>query len=60
MVLLIKRRVKLLINGRVQGVGFRPTVFRYAVENKLTGFVCNAADGVYIDGRALCQYKAFY
>ncbi|NLG11546.1 MAG: carbamoyltransferase HypF [Elusimicrobia bacterium] len=53
MVLLIKRRVKLLINGRVQGVGFRPTVFRYAVENKLTGFVCNAADGVYIEAEGL-------
>ncbi|MCX8081948.1 MAG: carbamoyltransferase HypF [bacterium] len=46
---LLKRRVKVFIEGRVQGVGFRPSVFKYAVENRLTGFVCNTADGLYIE-----------
>ncbi|MCM8778083.1 MAG: carbamoyltransferase HypF, partial [Candidatus Omnitrophica bacterium] len=44
-----KKRVKVFVEGRVQGVGFRPTVFRYASENNLTGFVRNTADGVYIE-----------
>jgi len=34
-------RVKLKFTGVVQGVGFRPFVYRLAVKNSLTGYVCN-------------------
>ena len=36
------------IRGIVQGVGFRPFVFRIACREKLTGWVLNASDGVHI------------
>ncbi|MBN1445735.1 MAG: carbamoyltransferase HypF [Candidatus Omnitrophica bacterium] len=44
-----RQRVGIGIEGRVQGVGFRPAVFRYAVENNLTGFAVNTSGGVYIE-----------
>jgi len=37
------------ITGQVQGVGFRPFVYRLAVRHGLTGFVRNNRDGVYIE-----------
>ncbi len=40
---------RLLIQGIVQGVGFRPTVFTYAQANGLTGWVLNSANGVEIE-----------
>ncbi|TAI49258.1 carbamoyltransferase HypF [Flagellimonas allohymeniacidonis] len=36
------------IEGRVQGVGFRPYVYRLALERDLTGVVYNALDGVHV------------
>jgi hydrogenase maturation protein HypF len=36
------------ISGIVQGVGFRPCVYRWAIQHGLKGTVCNAADGVHI------------
>ncbi|MEO5783688.1 MAG: carbamoyltransferase HypF [Ginsengibacter sp.] len=36
------------IKGRVQGVGFRPHVYKCAVEKNVTGFVSNQADGVHV------------
>lgn len=42
-------RVAARITGRVQGVGFRPTVFRYATRLGLTGFVRNDAQGVILE-----------
>ncbi len=37
------------ITGIVQGVGFRPFVFTQAVQNGLTGWVCNTSAGVDIE-----------
>jgi hydrogenase maturation protein HypF len=45
---LIKRQ-KILITGRVQGVGFRPAVYRIAQGLGLTGFVYNDTKGVTIE-----------
>ena len=36
------------IKGLVQGVGFRPFIYRIAIENNLNGWVDNRTDGVYI------------
>lgn len=36
------------IKGIVQGVGFRPTIYRVANKYKLTGTVSNSTDGVHI------------
>lgn len=41
-------RTEIRVRGRVQGVGFRPTVWRYARELRLTGEVLNDASGVLI------------
>lgn len=43
------RRVRLRIGGTVQGVGFRPYVFRLANALELGGFVCNDARGVLVE-----------
>lgn len=40
------RRIRCQVKGLVQGVGFRPFVFRAAHKNGLTGFVQNTPDGV--------------
>jgi hydrogenase maturation protein HypF len=45
----MKTRVRAKIVGRVQGVGFRPTVFRYATQFGLCGYVCNTPQGVILE-----------
>ena len=42
-------RIRLAIAGQVQGVGFRPFVYRLASELQLTGWVTNDARGVTIE-----------
>ena len=44
-----KVRRKIEINGIVQGVGFRPTVYRLANEYNLKGAVYNDSKGVTLD-----------
>ncbi|MEJ2415019.1 MAG: acylphosphatase [Sulfurimonas sp.] len=42
-------RKALFVKGVVQGVGFRPFVYKTALENDLVGYVRNDADGVTIE-----------
>ena len=42
-------RKKILIKGVVQGVGFRPHVYKLALKRRLSGWVRNDASGVTID-----------
>jgi len=42
-------RLKIAVRGAVQGVGFRPFVFRLAGELNLNGWVHNSAQGVFIE-----------
>ena len=42
-------RIRYLINGQVQGVGFRPFVYKLALDLKLSGFVNNSVDGVELE-----------
>ncbi|MEO0185226.1 MAG: carbamoyltransferase HypF [candidate division WOR-3 bacterium] len=43
------RRIHLSVKGIVQGVGFRPFVYRLAHRLNLAGFVCNTSFGVEIE-----------
>ncbi len=43
------KRARYLFTGIVQGVGFRPFIYRLAVHLKLTGFVQNRPDGVLVE-----------
>jgi hydrogenase maturation protein HypF len=43
------RRARLRVEGTVQGVGFRPYVYRLAHELELAGFVLNDARGVLLE-----------
>lgn len=43
------RRERLRVNGIVQGVGFRPFVYRLAQRHDLSGFVHNDSEGVCIE-----------
>ncbi|MBL8247935.1 MAG: carbamoyltransferase HypF [Candidatus Competibacter sp.] len=45
------QRLAIQIRGQVQGVGFRPFVYRLAGELKLRGWVCNDAAGVTIEAQ---------
>jgi len=44
-----QKNLNILIQGIVQGVGFRPFVYRLAHECYLTGWVNNSAQGVHIE-----------
>ncbi|MEW6013470.1 MAG: acylphosphatase, partial [Elusimicrobiota bacterium] len=40
---------KIIINGVVQGVGFRPFIYNLAIEMNINGYVLNSPDGVVIE-----------
>jgi hydrogenase maturation protein HypF len=44
-----KQRLQIAIQGAVQGVGFRPFIYRLALESQLTGWVNNSSQGVFIE-----------
>jgi hydrogenase maturation protein HypF len=44
-----RRRFEICFSGAVQGVGFRPSVYRLAVELGLSGQVANTAQGVQVE-----------
>ena len=51
---------RLHIVGTVQGVGFRPFIYRLACENGLAGWVLNAGDGVHLHVQgAPCDISSF-
>lgn len=45
----MKQRIHIRVAGRVQGIGFRPTIYRHAVAAGISGRVANTADGVMIE-----------
>lgn len=42
-------RKSILVKGLVQGVGFRPFVYKIALKNNMNGFIKNSSKGVLID-----------
>ncbi len=51
-----KKRIKLTINGIVQGVGFRPFIYVLAKEIGINGWVKNTSIGVIIEAESSEQY----
>ena len=47
--------LNITVTGIVQGVGFRPFVYRIAKEHQLTGWVLNAVDGVSIHVEGIAE-----
>lgn len=45
----MEKREQHIVKGQVQGVGFRPFVYKIAMENNLCGFVQNTPKGVSIE-----------
>ena len=42
-------RVRLTVKGRVQGVGFRPTIYNFAQSLHLSGWVSNSPEGALVE-----------
>jgi len=49
-------RYRINVKGVVQGVGFRPFIYRLAKENKLYGWVLNSSEGVIIEVEGESKY----
>ena len=47
-----RARVRACVRGNVQGVGFRPFVYRLAIELGLDGYVLNDSEGVVVEVEA--------
>ena len=53
-------RIKINLSGRVQGVGFRPFVYRIASEQELAGFVGNDTHGAFIEVEGTTENVAIF
>ena len=53
-------RLALTVSGQVQGVGFRPFVYRQARSLGLSGWVANSGDGVAIEIEGPAQAVALF
>src|SRR5438105_2099185 len=47
------QRLRITLRGAVQGVGFRPFVYRLATEMALTGWVLNSSSGLVVEVEGL-------
>lgn len=54
------KSVKIKITGIVQGVGFRPHVYRLAQETRVRGWVLNSSEGVYIEAEGLEEQVSLF
>ncbi|MEO8597372.1 MAG: carbamoyltransferase HypF [Candidatus Solibacter sp.] len=50
----MRNRLQARVRGIVQGVGFRPFVYRLAMERGLAGWVCNDSSGVLMEVEGEC------
>ena len=46
---IMNTRLHITIRGAVQGVGFRPFIYRLATELRLAGWVANSPQGVFLE-----------
>ncbi len=54
-------RYQIKINGAVQGLGFRPFIYRLANEHQLTGWILNSPQGVVIEAEGSSyELEQFY
>ncbi|MGC2450639.1 MAG: acylphosphatase, partial [Candidatus Sulfotelmatobacter sp.] len=44
-----RQRLRITLRGAVQGVGFRPFVYRLATEMSLPGWVLNSSSGLVVE-----------
>src|ERR1039458_241962 len=49
----VNARLRIIVRGAVQGVGFRPFIYRLATASALKGWVNNSAQGVFIEVEGL-------
>ncbi|MBI3610781.1 MAG: carbamoyltransferase HypF [Nitrospirae bacterium] len=47
------QRVQITVRGAVQGVGFRPFIYRLATEMGLPGWILNSSQGVFIEAEGV-------
>lgn len=54
------QNIKIQIKGLVQGVGFRPFVYRTAIKNKISGWIRNRQNGVLIEASGEASNVRFF